>query len=294
MDADLTRRSSGKFAASVFYEGYNDFDIYIEDTAEGYPKIFSFVLSRLLPATVTLEKIFPLGDRGQVVEAARRETRQNNPRSSVYIVDGDLYLLAGETVQLPPNVIVLPRYCIENFLIDEQAFLQVMNEESAGLNIEKIQKTFDFEGWVGRSKPILRELFEMFAISHKLQSGIPTISRGYKSICKDETGEVDAGKAASIMSEIESALIQEHGVEAVESARIYIRQNINCDSCFLKTYVSGKDFLFPLLFVRMRFITSSRTANLFIKIRMSRWCALEPLSDFGRQVMQVLGLRVNT
>ena len=290
MDADLIRRSSGKFAASVFYEGYNDFDVYIEDTAEGYPKIFSFMLSRLLPTTVTLEKVFPLGDRNQVVEAARRETEQKSHRSSVYIIDGDLYLLAGETTQLPPNVIVLPRYCIENFLIDEQAFLQIMNEESAGLNLDKIKETFDFEGWVGRSRPVLRNLFEVFAVSHKLKSGIATTSRGYKSICKGETGEVDADKVAIIMQEIESELVRRYGVDDVESAYEYVRKNINCDSCFLKTYVSGKDFLLPLLFVRMRFITSSKTANLFIKIRMSRWCSLEPLNDFGRQVIHMLGL----
>ena len=40
----LERRSSAKVAKSVFYEDFNDIDIYIEDTAPGYRKIFKELL----------------------------------------------------------------------------------------------------------------------------------------------------------------------------------------------------------------------------------------------------------
>ncbi|MFJ3110923.1 DUF4435 domain-containing protein [Pseudomonas putida] len=290
MDASLERRSNAKYAASVFYEGYNDFDVYIEDTAEGYPKIFSFMLSRLLPATVSIERVFPLGDRGRVVSAAQHEAAGGGSRSSVYIIDGDLYLLSGEVTEIPSNVIVLPRYCIENFLIDENAFLQIMNEESAGLDLAALKNAFDFDGWVERSGPLLRDLFETFAVSHKLKSGIPTTSRGHSAICQGNSGEVDAAKVAGIVQSISDQLNQSYGAQQVADTYEYIRQSINYETCFLRTYVSGKDFLLPLLMVRMKRITNSKTANLFIKIRMARWCSLDPLGDFGSKLMQVLGI----
>ncbi|HBO3578061.1 TPA: DUF4435 domain-containing protein [Pseudomonas aeruginosa] len=290
MDASLERRNNAKYAASVFYEGYNDFDVYIEDTAEGYPKIFSFMLSRLLPATVSIERVFPLGDRGRVVSAAQREAAGGGSRSSAYIIDGDLYLLSGETAEIPSNVIVLPRYCIENFLIDENAFLQIMNEESAGLDLAALKNAFDFDGWVERSGPHLRDLFETFAVSHRLQSGIPTTSRGHSAICQGNSGEVDAAKVADIVQSISNQLNQNYGAQQVADIYEHVRQRINYDTCFLRTYVSGKDFLLPLLMVRMKRITSSKTANLFIKIRMARWCSLDPLGDFGSKLMQVLGI----
>ncbi|NWE37420.1 hypothetical protein, partial [Pseudomonas gingeri] len=66
----MERSAAAKYAASVFYEGFNDFDIYVEDTAPGYTKIFASILSRAISNNVTLEKIFALGERSNVLDAA--------------------------------------------------------------------------------------------------------------------------------------------------------------------------------------------------------------------------------
>ncbi|MBH8765645.1 hypothetical protein I5J57_24485 [Pseudomonas aeruginosa] len=92
----LERSPAARVAMAAFFTQYNDLDVYIEDTAEGYTKIFANVLSRAMSANISLDRVFPLGERRRVIDAARRELESNVERRAVYIVDGDLYLMCGE------------------------------------------------------------------------------------------------------------------------------------------------------------------------------------------------------
>lgn len=55
----LNRRLAAKSASSLFYEEYNDVDIYIEDTAEGYRKIFKELLNKALGTNFNIELSIP-------------------------------------------------------------------------------------------------------------------------------------------------------------------------------------------------------------------------------------------
>lgn len=285
---DIERGSRGKYGASVFFEAYNDFDVYIEDTAEGYAKIFASILSRAMSSNVTLERVFPLGARGEVLSAARENLRAPKTRGAVYIVDGDLYLLSGEFEDVPTNTVVLPRYCIENFLLEEVSLINVMNEECHDLSIADLKRMFDYEGWLDRSRPALKRLFEAFAISHYMKSGIPTVARGYKSICADAHGEINSSKVDTIINEIRTTLIADFGAEAFARAQQLIGSKIESDYCFVSKYVSGKDYTLPLLVTRLKSITSSKASNINLKIRMSLRCDIRCLSTVVQEMSNIL------
>ena len=65
---DIPERSvEANFAKSVFYTQYNDIDIYVEDTKQGYEKVFKILFSRLFEDKFRVDSIFPLGGRDKVI-----------------------------------------------------------------------------------------------------------------------------------------------------------------------------------------------------------------------------------
>lgn len=289
----MQRSKAAKFAASVFYEGYNDFDIYIEDTAAGYPKIIAAMFSRAMSSTILLDKVFPLGQRSDVIKAAQVRLNSGTKRPAVYIVDGDLYLLAGEREFLPPNVVVLPRYCIENFMLDEMAIVDVLDEEHCTLHADDLKQEFDYAGWIERSTTALKSLFRVFATAHYLRSGVQTIARGYGSICSGASGEVDPQKCTDISKEIMAELTLYHGVHDVQRALEYIDSKINERECFITKYVSAKDFTLPLIILKMKSVLPLKMQHISLKMRIARKCNVEPFSEIIGQISRIVNLPIS-
>lgn len=284
----MKRSNAAKFALSVFFESYNDFDVYIEDTAPGYDKIFASLLSRDMSRNIALERVFPIGQRREVIKAANERLATPSPRNAVFIIDGDLYLLCGEKESIPANVVTLPRYCIENFLIEENALLDVMDEETHLFSLDRLRTLFDYSGWLGRSRPMLLELFKSFAVSHFLASGIPTVSMGYGSICADGTGEIDPEKVNEIVESLYAQLADRYGAPEVNGAKSFIESKINGDECFVSTYVSAKDFTLPLLILRAKTLTSSRASNINLKIRISKKATSVGFAQIVSRISEVM------
>ncbi|EMN5127890.1 DUF4435 domain-containing protein [Burkholderia contaminans] len=286
----LERSSAARYASSVFFERYNDFDVYIEDTAEGYDKIFATLLSRASQSHISLQRVFPLGPRPKVIAAAESELedKENRGRKSVFVVDGDLYLLCGEFEELPSNVVRLPRYCIENFLFDSSALHDILDDEDANREMEELQRAFDHDGWVTRSTPYLRELFVIFAIAHKLRSGIKTVKCGSSAVCGGDLADVDADKVAAIGNSIMSNLVQNYGQDAVDAMRLEVMGRIDAAHCFVSTYVSGKDFLLPLMIIRLRTLTKTKAPNLNLKLRFAKKCDVSALRDVVKAIGRIV------
>lgn len=237
---------------------------------------------------VAIEKVFPLGDRGKVIESARSCEQQQPSRSSVHIVDGDLNLLCGETENLPENLIVLSRYCIENFLFDKVSLLQILDEEEAQQDLEDLEVALDFEKWIESTGELLRPLFCMFAVAHFLDSGIKTIGNGSKSICKDERGNIDAAKVKILCEDIHRKLSEMFGLCVVESHLKAMEGNISSELCFASTYVSAKDFVLPLLFLRIRSISNSKTKYINLKIRLANRCSVDTMIPVTNRIKEII------
>lgn len=285
----IERGYAARYAVSAFYESFNDIDIFVEDTAIGYEKLFATLLSRAAASTLSIDRVFPLGPRGQVLANAANALASSSKRKAIYLVDGDLYLLTGEFENLPKNVIVLPRYCVENFLWDEASFLELVDEEDHKCDAHELVRRMDYKGWWERTTIALKPLFVIFAVSHALKSGIPTVARGMKSVCLNREGEVDLEKATQIGDEIHNLLIAQFGRDAVQECLVRVEENVHVDNCFLTTYVSGKDFVLPLLILRMRAITRTKNSNLNLKMRLSRKCNPSPLAPVVRSIFDVAG-----
>lgn len=288
----LQRSPNALRAASVFYQSVNDIDVYIEDTAFGYKKIFLVLIQRLLSGRGGVSQVFPLGGRLKVIEEAKKHERTGG-RPSVFIVDGDLFLLSGEREVVPQEVVVLPRYCIENLILDPNAIVDVLDDEDSESRHEELSARLGFDAWRLEMEECFRELFVLFAISHHLELGIKSVSVGYQEfIDRNGTQKIDENRVQDFLNNFKLEIFNKISVEEYERVRLLVEGNIDEVKCFASTYISGKDFLMPLLFLKMKKVVRIKSDNLNLKIRLAKKCKIDDLNDLGLKLSERLAEKV--
>jgi len=169
----MERSTAARKARSVFFESRNTIDIYIEDTAVGYKKIFKGLLNRTLNSKYLINDVFPLGGRNAVISEWEKDTNKRD-RPRLYIVDGDLHLMNGNLTRAK-GLYSLPFYCIENILICEHALTQLMVEEDPEREYDELKDLLDFPTWIKDNLSLLN-LFISYAMCFKHCPEIKTVS----------------------------------------------------------------------------------------------------------------------
>lgn len=270
------RDINAKSAVSVLYEDVNDIDIYVEDVAVGFKKLYSILFERVFDNQYRVYEVIPLGSRQSVINECIRN--QNAPRRPcLFVIDGDLYLLAGEAHPSLRGLFVLPRYCIENFLLEESAILRLLDEECAEKSKHEICRELDFQKWKEINKRDLVPLFIEYAIAHQHAPHIQTVGYGVANLISSCSGEVDPEKVRSRLSAVSLAIKECIDEDEYISAKVKILSRMSSSECHLLTYVSAKDYLLPLLFKRIYRMFSSRPVNIIVKQRLARYCDLAQL-----------------
>lgn len=279
----LERSQHARRAMPVFFRELNDIDFYIEDTAEGYDRIYQNILTRLF-SKKDIKRIFAIGSRTYILSEAEKNKKN---KKAVYIVDGDLYLLGGEVQELPENVAVLNRYCIENFLLDKVILNEIVNEEITSV-VDESDDYLGFDNWMSLSRTECKRLFILFSICHVYQTGIKNVSYGLKSIISNDNADLDLKKINDLCDSIYNALSVKVTQPYLDYKIKQIEHSLDATSCFSLKYVSGKDFLLPAFFMKMRKITNSKTANLVHKIKLSRRLDVSNFSELKESIDNIL------
>lgn len=281
MSTDLQRSEAARFAASVFYEDFNDVDVYVEDKADGFSKIYSILLGRLLAERLTVSRVFPLGGRDSVISASKAPRDQH--RKSIFIIDGDLYLLCGEVKDVPDEIIRLDRYCIENYLVDDSAIMEILDDEHSSRRQDDFRDLLRLNEWRNENAPSFRKLFVTYAVAHYLDSGIPTVSRKYGAFVRNGKGDLDNEKFEAACQAISRELSEQFGRERFETLFSEFDNSVDASACFISKYVSAKDYTLPLVLVKMRAHVEIRSSNIALKIRMAKNCSLESLDNLKQE-----------
>ncbi len=108
-----SRRAIGRLMAP-----YNDIDIYVEDIT--YVGVYERLINRALAGRAKVTKVIPLGPRDIVISAARDDDGVGG-RPRLYIVDGDLDLIASIRQRSHKNLHRLRVYSVENLLFEQNA-----------------------------------------------------------------------------------------------------------------------------------------------------------------------------
>lgn len=269
------RSVQAKAAKSVFFEDVNDIDIYIEDTAFGYPKLFTVLFSRLLNDQYRVNKVFPLGGRTAVVE---QHNEHSSDRPSLYIIDGDLFLLTGDTVNNQSGLYKFPYYCVENILCDQDAILTIMDEEEPVKNLDDLEGLFNYQEWLLNNEDKLFSLFVEYAISMTLNPQEQTVAFKVSDLVSCNKGELDNTKLLNRTEALKQMSIGCSSLEAYESTRNEILTNFELSGLNKLDVISGKDYLFPLLKTRAKSLVKTKISDLNFKLRLAKSCNVNSIS----------------
>jgi hypothetical protein len=269
-------------AKPVFYREWNDIDIYIEDTGALSKKIVREIVSRCLAGKFRVSEVFPLGGKRAVVEACSDGgTEESFPK--VFIIDGDLDLMLKRSLPALKGLYALPVYCIENLLIDPKAIVEFMYEEDVRSNRDELEKTLAFEEWLLDLGGLLG-LFVMYSMVHERNANIETVQyKVHRLLSSDgETLDMSAieNRKIGLMAELAMNFPKEDwNTRAYQMEKSLVERGINN----IRIVVSGKDYLLPLLILRLRRLIRGRWSNESLVIRLAMKCAtdaLKPLCVF--------------
>ncbi|WP_169312759.1 DUF4435 domain-containing protein [Owenweeksia hongkongensis] len=251
----------------MLLEDYNDVDVYVEDTGVGFKKIFVELLNKAFKNKYEIQHIFPLGSRDVVIEECRAN-QLSDGRKKVFIVDGDLYILRGEATEKLKGLFVLPRYSIENFLLDEKAITEVLYEEDPEITKEELTKKLDFKRWVSLNEELLVNLFTTYAVVHKLTPETLTVGYKVNRLTKDGNGVVCPVKTQKRIDQLYTNTTGQIEKNIYTSEWEKISSRISSEDNKLLKYVSGKDYLIPLIKSRCKSFMklSASNTNLFIRL----------------------------
>lgn len=272
----LERGLAAKKAKSVFFEERNTIDIYIEDTAIGYKKIYKCILNRILDGKYLINDVFPLGGKNAVLQSWESDRNKRN-RPQLHIIDGDIELLSG-TRLCDKGLYTLPYYCIENIFLCEQALLDILVEEDPERERDELSAAFNFSEWNRLNLEPLIKLFIVYFLTKKHAPTIPSIHYQVSKLVNNNSGVVDEDKINARISSLEGEIIKVISPEQLQAEKDEIHRAIDGDFD-IKKYISGKDYLLPLIVTRMKSIVNTKVSNITLKHRISQRCSLEDLSD---------------
>ncbi|QNT70268.1 DUF4435 domain-containing protein [Defluviicoccus vanus] len=275
----IARSEKARRAKSVFYRAFNDVDIYVEDTARGSLKLYTCIFQRVvIGPSKRIDTVFALGGRDAVLRACS-EDQEEGGRRRIYVIDGDLTLFADAPGRSLKRLLTLRRYCIENYLIDEDAIIDLLDEEDIESTKIELRMQFAFRTWVTQTERPLFALFLLYSVHHHAMCSEPTVSYPVNKLVSSSDGTIDINKVCSRMKEIKEGIVA--ALSAHEYKKRMTASLTHCKqvSSSKLSFISGRDYLLPLVIMRMRSITRLRADNAVIKQRLAMKCDLSELME---------------
>jgi len=275
MSIDIpTRTTRSKYAKSYLFE--NNIYFFIEDTDKNTIKIILELIQRTISPKIKVNRLYPLGGRSAVLEKFEQKSRS---RKEIYIIDGDLYLLFSQNI-FQKGLVILKRYCIENYLLDPHAIHELLYEECSNTNNkEQIIKLFSFGSWFKKQDKLLSTLFIEYAVEKKNQLGIQTVKYSVEQLQKRNGNVIECELCQDLVKKRINILQKE--IKQYITTNQYRQDKKNIMSSFFPKqlnsikFVSAKDYIFPLIFRRIKKFSNSNVNDSNFKFRLSKMCNIK-------------------
>jgi len=278
-----SRSLKSNFAKHILYTEINSINIFIEDTEKGIKKIFLELLQKSLQE-YNIEEIFPLEGRDSVLTKHQEyiEKKYSSDGNNIFIVDGDLYLFNQNIIPYK-GLLGLNKYCFENYLIDEQSIIEFLYYEDSDKNRSEIKNILAFDTWCNDNL-LLYYLFILYGISHSYMTGIKTTSYKITNLISGNDGTLDKKKVVKRILNLKKEILLKIGNNEYKNSRNSIFNTISFNQDNMLSYVSGKDYLFPLLILRMKTVTKFNYKNEILKLKLAKKCD----SSFFTQIKEMM------
>jgi len=272
------RGPEGLAALDIFYAGFNDINFYVEDAEQ--ENLYEVILRRKFP-DVRVDRIFPLGGKEAVLRHA--EDPQNGTLFAyrAYILDKDFDDLL-DAMSTHPNIFYLDRFCIENYLLEESAFVEVVVESHPKKKRAFVTHQLEIVPTLDRMFSSLRPLFVGFACVQRFDLGLQNCGSAPEMYCyKDRRWEVDPAALSRYFEAVKSvgSTFLPPITDPTSDARM-------ADAMALDNHklVSGKHIVCMLFhYVKAKYNLGSITMGSFV-YRLAKNCPLQQLDQFSELI----------
>lgn len=227
----------------------NEIEIFVEDKSA--KNVWRELLKRFLPSGVKFDDPIQLGSRDKVLEECRRD-QDNDGRKKLYIIDADLDLIKGRPKPRLKHLYRLRSYCIENYLLSEEAILSVATALDTNMTLEQAKIELDYNGWLEANSELLGKLFVCYASANHLSERHQTIGYSVVRLTQNHPlcDMLCPSKTSTRVFGLYRQVSRDVGVNELRRFRLVALENI------LKLdplqFASGKDYLLPLVRFRLR------------------------------------------
>lgn len=282
----LLNRSVGiKKISALFYRYRNEVDIFTEDNNKS-KEFYSRLFDRLLEKKIIINDIQPLGDKKKVIETCRKSG--TNSRKEVFIIDGDVDIINGKTEKLD-KLFVLDKYCIENYLIDEESACSFIYSQCGIKSKGDIKKELDFYNWLAYCRDELMELFILFSVFSSIDKPyeLHSAERFIVSLGSSKGMVIDITQVKKHCENLKNEILKFLSPDQFE--RIFNKTSKkwtkNHNNFF--TIVSGKDYLLPLLNYKSQVFKKSKAlpSKEEIKINLVENFDVKSLNDLRNFIL---------
>ncbi|MDO1512070.1 DUF4435 domain-containing protein [Maribacter confluentis] len=243
-----------KRLVSTFLAYRNDVDIYTEDENKD-KEFYKALFSRLITSKIKINDVTPLGSKENVITQCKISSP--GKRKKVFIVDGDIALINGEGLELE-NLFVLERYCIENFLIDKSSTCNFVYLNCGTKSKEEIENEIDYEFWLKSYCNILIDLFLHFSLINQVGGKFTLYNANKYHTLKKGDYEFDYKLVEHDISNIRKEILLIVDLEYYEQQLRLLKKKWSNSIESLLTIVSGKDYLIPILLIKMQKFKASK------------------------------------
>lgn len=229
---------------------YNDIEIFVEDKSS--PNMHLLISRRILGDEVRLSSVNPLGGREAVVEACRLD-QAVSPRKRLYLIDGDLDLIMGRAKPKLKYLYRLKAYCVENLLLGQSAVEAVCLQSAPQLQPLQVRTALDFPSWMADLAKGLVPLFKAYGMIRAIDPTLRTVGTAVHPLCVQHSGclILDYRKVFAHIRRLFRQINPVGRRFRLRNFRPGVEARCSGDVSDLR-YVSGRDYLLPLLYHRLR------------------------------------------
>ncbi|WP_421729886.1 DUF4435 domain-containing protein [Brevundimonas sp.] len=242
---------SSRLAIARLMRPYNDIDIFVEDSrlCGAYERL----ISRALGDLGKVQKVIPLGTREDVVRAASNDNN-NSGRPRLYIVDGDLDLIAKRSMPSSPHLFRLNVYSVENLLFEKDSAVRLARFAMPGASPATADAALDWDDLVESLDRHASRYFLALGIARrlKLRGGVFAFQPASIAVTiNNKNIGVDPYKCRIRTFEVIKAIRASVTSNRYRLAKAAVIKNVSTKKLSGVQFVAGKNFHFMFLIARL-------------------------------------------
>jgi hypothetical protein len=239
--------SRARVAYARLFSPYNDIDVFVEDST--YVGVYERLINKVLSGKAHVTRVTPLGPRSEVEQRARLDTGQN-PRPRLYIVDGDLDLLAFGRQERIEKLYRLKVYSLENLLLEASALEDYCGFAAPSMQNGACAAAVNVAGLIDDINRILLPYIVSLAIARRLNLRGAVYAINPPSVALSVGGRVIGPCPVAVRARVAGvvqAIIRSVGLSKYRAAKAAVLTNLRRKRLDGMKAAPGKLFALPYL-----------------------------------------------